>query len=466
MKSSFIKLSLIFVTLLLASTIQAQESYSFSLAEAQDYAVKNGYVSRVQAMEVEKSDHAVAEVIGQGFPQISATGDFSHYLDIPVQVIPDFISPVIAQNLVQYGVIDESQIPQGEEQFVPAQFGTTFSVAANVRAEQLIFNGSYFVGLQASKAVKQLSQDVYNKSEREVRQMVAEAYHTCLVSEQNLQLLEKSLETLNKTYKESQAQYDAGFIEELDVDQLRLNVLNLENQVENVRLYNDISRKMLKFQLGIPVSANIELTENLEALVLNASRNDLANRQAQLETHPDYLLAMDNRRIAELELKNEKVQYYPQLNAFFSYGQAAYRNDFNFFQDGDWFPTTVYGLNLRVPIFKGMSQHHRVAQGKIALSQREIESTQAKEQLELAVFQARANFENALRTFSNQTENVQLARRIRERTLIKYTEGVSGSTELNVAETQLLEAENAFANAQLDLLNSKIALDNALNNFQ
>lgn len=446
---------------------QAQEDYRFTLQEAQEYAVENGYVARQQKLEVDKKDQEVREVLGQGFPQISGSGEFQHFLDIPVQVIPDFISPVIQQNLLEYDLIDESDLAQQEPQYVAAQFGTEYNLTGSVEAQQLIFNGSYFVGLQAAKAVKELAKNNLDKTEADIRAMVAKAYHSALIAEKNVEVLRDNIANLEETVEETKALYENGFLEEQDLDQVKINLLNLKNSLNYSEQIAEISLKSLKFQMGLKLEDEITLTDDVESLVLMATDEGLADRDANFEEHPSIKLARSNMQIAQLNLKNEKTSYLPRLNAFFRYQEGAFRNEFNFFEGGgEWFPTTVWGLNLNVPIFSGFQRDARIQQGKIDLDKAQIGMEQTSEQLRMSIDRARTEFEFALQEFRNRTENLDLAERIRDRTRTKYEEGVASSTDLNVAEEQYLSAQNSYNQSALELLNKKVELDKALNKLQ
>jgi len=90
------------------------------------------------------------EITGSALPQISGSITSSHYFNIPVTVLPDFISPSVYSVLKKEGVKDASgnpiQMPNSFGSF-PAQFGVPWTAAAGFTVSQLLFqpDGGYFV---------------------------------------------------------------------------------------------------------------------------------------------------------------------------------------------------------------------------------------------------------------------------------------------------------------------------------
>jgi outer membrane protein TolC len=81
----------------------------------------------------------------------------------------------------------------------------------------------------------------------------------------------------------------------------------------------------------------------------------------------------------------------------------------------------------------------------------------------LELSQARTNFENAVETYNNQRMNITIAKKIYDRSLIKYREGLTSSLELTTANNQYLEAQSSYFQDMLKLLNAKIKLNKVLN---
>ncbi len=435
------------ILIALATGMNAQDRV-LSLREAQELALEQSYAMRAADMDLEATRREVKEVIATGLPQVNANMEYQQLLQIPVSLIPgEFLG-------MEPGT------------FAEVQFGLEYNFTGTVTASQLLVDGTYFVGLKAARTAVELTRNARTKTAVEVRVAVADAYYTTLVAEANLDILGDNLSSVEDLLRESEALYDAGLIEEQDLDQLMLNRNQIQNNIDNTERYVEIARKSLNFLLGIPLSEEVVLSDDIDKLVEINNNPAFLQRDRQLETHPDILIARTNVMVQDLTLRGAKVAYYPSLNLFLTHQQNAQRNAFNFTESGQpWFPATILGVNMNIPIFSGFQRNHNVKRMEIELEKSQMQLTQAEENLKLDQTRSMADFENALRVWETQKQSVALAERISERTSVKYKEGVAGSTDLNVARTQLLNEQGRYIDAALQLLNAKQQLDKAFNLF-
>jgi outer membrane protein TolC len=438
----------LFLILLAAPAYIHGQSLSLSLKEAQAFALDSSYAMRSALYDIANAEKEVKEVLATGLPQISADADYRQFLEIPVQLLP-------------------AEIAGGSPgDFVEIQFGVKHNITGSITATQLLFDGTYLVGLRASQVYLEQTQNLKTKTETEVRVAVAQAYYTVLVAEANIEILRENLANVETTLNETIALYENGLTEEQDVDQLTLNRNQIRINIDNTEKYHTIAKQTLNFTLGIPINYNVILTDKIETLVQLNDNPEYLMSEPMIETHPDMLIARTNFVVKNLMLDGERAAYYPRLDAFITHQQNAQRNQFNFTDTNEpWFPATILGVNLSVPIFSSFQRNHRVSRAKIEVERAEMQLTQAEENLLLEITRARSEYDNALKNWNNQKESLELARKINQRTRIKYTEGISSSFELNVADTQLLNEQNKYIGAALDLLNAKQELNKALNIF-
>lgn len=432
--------------LLFCCGIASAQTLELSLKEAQAMALDSSYAQRSARYDTEIRKKEVREVLAGGLPQISGTAELQNFLKIPTNLLPaEFFGG-------------------NEGEFAEVQFGTKYNFTAGISASQLIFDGTYLVGVKASKTVVELTRNQEKKSAMEIKFDVAEAYHTVLLASENLRILNENLTTIQKTLAETQALYDNGLTEEQDVDQIKLNRNSIQINIDKTQQFQEISRQVLNFIIGIDLNREVILTDKIDNLVLMSNDEKYLDRDPEMYTHPDYLIAKTNMEVNSLNVRGNKAAYYPSLSGFFNYQQSAQRNEFNFFDTKEtWFPTSIIGLTLNVPIWSSFERKAKVQQAEIGFQQSRLQLEQMEENLKLGIKQSRSNYDNALKTWANQKESMELAKSISHKTNIKYNEGVASSFELNVAETQLLEQQSLYIQAALDLLTAKQSLDKALN---
>jgi len=398
--------------------------------------------------DIENAKREVKEVLAIGLPQVNAAAEYNQFLQIPVQLIPaEFLGGQAGE-------------------FREVQFGVEYNLTGSITASQLVFDGTYLVGLKASKTYLELSRNAKNKTEAEIRVAVAQAYYTVLIADENLRILEENIKSVAKTLSDTEALFDNGLTEEQDVDQLTLNRNQIQINIDNTEKYQTVARQMLNYVLGISLERETILTDRIDDLVALNNNPEYLLAAPNLATHPDLMLARTNLMVQNHMLKGDQAAYYPSLNLFLTHRQNAQRDRFNFTETGEpWFPSTILGVNLTVPIFSSFQKNYKVQRARIEIDRAEMNLSQTQENLALGVTRARSEYENALQTWNNQKESMALAKRINERTRIKYTEGISSSFELNVSETQLLNEQSRYIDAALKLLTAKQELDKAYNIF-
>jgi len=441
-------LALLFMSSLGLFSQAEEKKTDFTLKEAQDFAVVNSYFTRGAIMDVTMAEQKVKEITGLGLPQITGNASYNYFIDIPTQLIP-------ANAFDPNAPADE---------FAELQFGTKHNMKTGIQVNQMIFDGAYVIGLKASKTYRELAYAKKAKSVVEIKRDVVKAYGLAIVSKMNLDYVKENEAKLKSLVKENQAIYDAGFLEEKDLDQVKLLLLNTQSVlIETINGYK-VSQDMLKFTMGMPIGETIVLTQDIEAIKKPfIAKNENLNAKLSLSTHVDYRRASANLESQSLSLSNEKMTYYPKLYGFLNLEGNNFGNKFNAFSSsGKWFPTTIVGLQLNVPIFTGGQRHMKVQQAKVGLEQAELQLEQMEQGLQLDLANKRNTYEAAMNKLDINQKNLDLSSRIKDQTRIKYKEGMSSSVELTQTENQFLQSQINFVLSMYDVITSKADLDYAL----
>ena len=425
-----------------------QNTMSFSLEQARDYAVKNNYAVKNAQIGVDMAKKKVWETTAIGLPQVTGSATVNDYIKIPTTLIPgDFIG-----------------LPPG--QFVEIEFGTKYNATYGLTIGQLLFNGSYIVGLQTANIYKKLSDQNLEKSEADVKDMVTGTYYLVLVAEESKRILDSIYKNISRTYFEVQQFYKEGFVELSDVDQMKMNVTNLENKIEPLNKQIEVAYRLLKYQMGVDLDQDITLTDKLYDIIDKINFDALAAQPQDVNRNVDYKLLNTQEQLLFLNLKNEKAKLLPTLSAFYTTNRNAQRQEFDIFKGGQrWFPTTLMGVNLNVPLFGSGQKLARISQAKMQLDQIKNSKMQLEQGLELQATQARSELLSALIKYKNEHDNVITSKNIYDRTYIKYKEGLATSSDLYLQHTQYLTAQTNYIQAISDLLTAKNKLDKTLGNY-
>jgi outer membrane protein TolC len=441
LRSTILSFSFLFVCVLAVSPARAQSadsSYSFSLKQAIDYALTHQPSVLNAALDEQIAKQKVNEVRGIGLPQVNASLDLNDFISLPTSLIPgDFFGR--------------------PGQYIPVQFGTKYNSTAGITASQLVFDGSYIVGLQATKTYLDLSRKLTARSKIETVEQVTKAYYAVLINEKNIGLLDANIARLHKIYQDTKAMNEAGFVEKLDVDRLEVTLNNLEVTRSQVQSGIGIMNQLLKFHMGMPINANLKLTDTLTENFA-APVTGVADPGKRIE----YSLLQTQRKLHELDLKRHRYGYFPSLAAFGSLSYAAQRNEFNFLDsDQDWYKTALIGAKLTVPVFDGLQKQARIQQSKLNIQKTENDINTLRNGINLGVSSATIQYDNAYKTLNLQKQNLDLAKEVVRVTQIKYNEGVGSNIEVINAETSLREAQTNYFKALYDLFIAQVDLQKA-----
>ena len=430
----------------LGTTIIAQEPdtvLTLSLQEAQDYAVQHNKMVKASRHDVQAAEMAKWEVISNGLPRIDGSGSLSDNLKLMTTLLP---GEIIGQ--------------PGE--LIPVQFGTKYNTSYGIQATQMIFNAPYFVGIQTVKLAEKMSQQSLEKSEIDIREQVINTYYLILISQESLAILNGTSDNLREVYRSTKSMKEVGMAEETDVDQMLSNVRGLETNVRSMDRNLEFSYNMLRFQLGVDMNQDIQLTTNLDELLEEVTIEALMESDFNLREHIDFRLIESQVRMQELTLKNEKASILPTFSAFYSWNKNGMGNKLN---DMRWFPNSMLGFQLSIPIFASGQRYSRIKQAQIELEKAVTSKNLVSDQLRLQEKQLRFNLINARDQYDTQKENVDVAYRVYESVENKYREGMASSLDLTQAHNNYLQAENNYISALMDLLQTKLALDKLLNNI-
>ncbi len=454
----------IFLLAFLPTILSAQETIKvFSLSEALDYALVHNYDYINAQTDIEIAEKKVWESTATGLPQVDGSLSNDNYLDIPVTLMPDFISPsVYGVNINGFGLEPVQPLPD-EQQFFPVQFGTKHNATAGISVNQLLFSGEYIVALRASKTY--LGQTERQKVQTEILlvEQVSKSYFLILSMEENMEILDSSL-VLNKALlDETRATYEAGFVEDTDVDQLEVIVNNLEGSIRNIQNEVRTARAFLKFYMGIQPNEEVVLTDDLNSVLEHLNIDYLLTSPFQVEENIDFILFQTQKDLADLQVDLEKAAYLPTINAFFSAQTNAMRDTYSFFDSSlPWYPTTVWGFKMSVPIWSSGNRNAKVQQMKLNMKKMNVSEKQLTSSLQLQVQTARNNFSNMYYNYLNRQKNLEVTVKIYNKTNTKYREGMASSFDLNQAQNNFIQANTDYTLSIMDLLQNKIELEKFL----
>lgn len=443
------KNKIILTLLLFASLLQAQEqkeSFSFSLKQAIEHATQNNYSVINANRDIEAAKQKKWETTTIGLPQINGAVGYVNNFELQKSLIPAEI----------FGGTPGT--------FQEVAFGTKHSMNASATLSQLIFDGSYLVGLQSAKTYLKISENAKVKTTQEIKEIVVNSYGNVLLADESILILQKNKGILEKTLSDTKEIYKNGLIEEENVEQLQITLASINSSLENVKRQKTIANDMLKLILGINLENQLTLTDKLENLTLSNLDLGVLREEFNVTNNIDYQIGQNLQTSKELLLKLEKSKALPSLGAAVNFGYNAFGNEFQFFTSNQkWLNYSNLGVNLNIPIFSSFGRSSRTQQAKIALEQSKTQLTETEQKLKLQFEKSKSDYEFSLEQLSTSKSNLNLAERIENKNQIKFTEGLASSFDLTKAQEQLYSAQQNYLQAMLDVINKRASLEKLLN---
>ncbi|HEU5145357.1 MAG TPA: TolC family protein, partial [Chryseosolibacter sp.] len=449
----------------------AQAPQSFTLEECIQYALDNSITVKNAVVDEKIADARVKETRGIGLPQIDASVGLMHN-----QKLPRFF--VQTPQPGEPSFIDLSGVPgvePGDVVAMPNIFQLKSSGNAAVNINQILFNGSYLVGLKAANAYRELSIRSTRQTREQTIQQVTKAYYGVLINKDRMQLFDNNIARVDSLLKTTKALNQNGFAEGIDVDRIQVTLNNLIAERDKFYNLQELAVHLLKFQMNYPIDQPLDVQGDIASLQVDESILQNYELDWDYTQRSDYALLEANRNLQQLDVKNKFSTALPSLSAFANLGYSTqspniggiFKTESTGVPDMEqigpdkWYSFSSFGLNLNIPIFSGLQRSYRLQQAKLNLMKIENNFSSLKSAIDLEVKQAAISYLNAIKSLESQRANTALAENIARITKIKYEEGVGSNLEVIEAESALKEAQTNYYNALYDALIAKVDLDKA-----
>jgi outer membrane protein len=411
--------------------ILSQTDLALTLDEARQYAVEYNKVLKNASLSVDAADKMYWAALSAGLPRVDATMDYTNFMGAEISF--------------KFG--------EGVPMTIPFKPTSNFSLTI----AQLIFNGSYWIGLQSANIMRDMSETSLEKTELEIREQVATAYYSILVAEKSVDIITKNLENIRDVYNKTRTMYEVGIAEITDVDQLAIQVSLLENAAKSLNRQAEMAYNFLRIQLGVTAETKITLTESLEDIMAQFDHITTLATPLELENNIDYQLMNSQQLLSKKQIDMEVMSWIPSISGFYSNTQKILRPDF------DMTPPNMIGLQMSVPIFASGMRKAKWDQSKINYETTLNNKALLTDQLLIQEKQLRYNLSTAIEQYDSQKENVEVSKRVYDNLNMKYQQGLVSSLDLTTANSNYLQSETNYITATMQLLQADLALNKLLN---
>lgn len=443
---SFKSFKYLFLMALLPLTGMIHAQQSFSVEEAVQYAIKNHSSTKKDIIKLTDAEAQMRAIKATGLPQISGSGEYQYFIEVPEMVLPAEFDP------------------SGEGGTVAFQRKNNLNLGLS--ASILAFDGTYLVALKAAKFFREFVKSETEITPVTIRKSVTDSYYTVLIAEKNKSQLEKNLSIIQNIRKETAEIFKSGLNEKIDVDRIDLSISNLQSTINNLGRNIEILKNVLKFQMQLPMDQEVVLTDNFDKIYeISKSDNGKSTEQLNINKRPEFRMMGKGIELAQLDIERYQKGFLPSVNVYTSFGRG-FQSDNIFKSGGFWIPSSVIGLKLNVPIYDGGGKKANIQRARLTVEKNTIDRSDFERATNLEVVNAQKTYLNALETVVEKQKTLDLAQEIFRVSQVKYKEGIGASFETSQAESELYSAQAALIQAQAEVITSRFAIEKALGNFE
>ena len=416
----------------IAATIYSQTpqeqvgSLRLTLEEAQEYAQQHNKTVQNAGLSVSQAQKQVWETIAMGLPQVNATLDYTNMLGFKMEL-----------------------------------FGTSLALEPTSTLQatitQLLFSGSYWVGVKMAKIGAEMSETARLQAEKDLKQQVQTAYLSILTAEENHKILEMNLANIEILAKSTADMVRIGVAEQTDADQLKVQVGTIMNAIMSVERAVEMAYNLMRFYLGVGVETEIILTETLIDLMNIKSTEETLSTDFDINENFNFQLMEKQIELANRQVQLEYASSLPTIALFYNYTYKIKASTF------DMTPQNVVGMQASIPVFASGQRNSKIQQAKIRRETAQNSRDLVSDQLLMQEKQLRFNLKNAMETLVLQQETFEVSQRVLESITRKYNQGMASSLEVITANTNLLQAQSNYISAIMNVISAKTDLEKLLN---
>jgi len=414
---------LLFISLCVTATLQAQDVEKISLQDAIDIALENSYQLKQASNDLKLAEDQVRSEKADYLPSVSANASGSKSIG---RSFNQDIGSIVTR--------------------------TTNSFGGRIGADIPIFSGfENLHSLKSSQLDKRSSKKDLQRAREDVIFNTVSNYLQFILDKKFLEIDRENLEASRKTLEQVRAQVEVGsrprvdlYNQESTVASNELAVVNSENALKSSRLQliqtlQIDPRKDYDFKTPSIESQSVETSEyNLDQMVSRALENraDLQSEKLNIQSIKHQLSATKGSLYPSLSLN-------ASVSSRYSDGLPIGFNDQFFDQNIQ----RSYGLSISIPIFDNLSRRTSVQSQQIQYKNAQLNLENTELQIIQEVNQAYNDYTSYVKQLESSQKALTAAEKSYQTQKQRYEVGSGTLIELSDANAQYMEAQASRAQA-------------------
>jgi len=337
--------------------------------------------------------------------------------------------------------------------FQEVQTGVQYNTALNTFIDIKLYNPNGYNNVKLADINIELTKSNNLISLKQYHDNLVASYYNIINVQKQIENTKQNIVTSDSLLTIVNNKYDEGLIKQQDVNDTKINHLQIEETYRQLIFLQEQYYLSLKTLADIPEEVNIEIDESKDASIPVVVPTILLNR-----------LAIENSELREKyalqSLKSAKQSFLPTVSLQFSNSWNLYNTEFKPLS-GNWINSNYFGLKLSVPIPNSQQISNKYnAQFDHEIAANNIMRERNKSLLEVKKYES--EFLQAQSQIRSNEEILAIQRDTYSKNINLYKEGIIGLDATIQSLNAVIAAEYNLITSQsnLKLVNAKINVNN------
>ncbi|MBR0055262.1 MAG: TolC family protein [Bacteroidales bacterium] len=428
--------------LLIPTTISAQDSVHVNLQKALEIALSENPTIKIANRTIESKKYYKDEQIAALFPSVSASASYQRTVKKQKMTMEFGGSPM------------------------EIEVGTSNNYVAGLNFSLPLVAAPTWYNLKLSQIDVQNAIESARSSKIALINQVKSAYYGLLLAQDSYRVLQINFANVEMTAKNINDKYEQGLASDFDKLRADVQVANQKPQLTSAQQAVNLSAMMLKVLIGVDVS---------EPIIFDGHLSDFEDEMLNYKVVDGQLISLaNNTDLRQLELSQEqlntslkliKASSCPTLSFSGNYQYMTMANDFDF-ANYNWFPYSVIGLSLNVPILSWVGTSYKIKETKITMANLEDQKKYLENNLRVSVNSNLDNIRNAIAEMTSNKETMMQAERAYNIVQKQFEVGMATWLDLNSAELAMTQSQLLYHQSIYNFLTAKNELEKLMGNVE
>ncbi len=432
----------------MCANIGAQQVYD--LQGCLKFALENNHNIRKAQFDKEKSAQARQEILGALLPQVSGTGNLNYNIQKSRFIMPNFMNEFLPPGM---------QDPNAAK-YMTIEMGTNYTAGIGAALNQQIFNLSLFNAVDIARTAEELTALAAEAREEDVISQTANLFYAIQATEYAAGMFGRSIEIIDSVLISMETNYLSGLIRKVDLDRLKVTRTNMATQRASVINAVEVQKNLLKLQMGMDISDQLEI-EKINPETFDSQANIEDFRDFNLNFQTSYKMLNRQQNLMQLQKKSAIYESFPVLTAMINYNYTGVSDEFFRGETNYWYGSSMAGLNLRIPLFGGLSRSSKIKQANFEILKVREDEAILEQSLSMAHKNALLKLEDSRNAIQVQKANMAMAEEVYRVTERNYSQGIASMSDVLNSNSSLVQAQMSYADALNNYMKAYVELRKA-----